>query len=145
MEIDPSKQALQPGQQTPGAKQPQGDGSAFTQALERAKGAASGEGASAVQGAASGQSAQQLVGALRHQAVQAEQGGQMQKAMDLMASLSSDFAHGRSPDTTQLQRAEDTLAGMESRASGDERAQIRDVRSSVSFYLGRMEREQGGA
>lgn len=143
MEIDPSKIL---GQMAPG-KQGQGSGaddSAFTAALEKARAeAGKGEAANGPGAAGAASRPSELVGMLRHQAVQGE--GRMQQALDLVSSLSEDFARGRSPGVSELKGAEETLARLEGQAMGEEREWLRGVRSSVSFYLGRMEREQGGS
>ncbi|HKL78009.1 MAG TPA: hypothetical protein VJ985_06540 [Gammaproteobacteria bacterium] len=145
MEIDPSKslnQAL-PGQGNQNQRQA-ADGSAFSAALEKAQGQTSGGAAGPAKATASpGTSPAELVGMLRHQAVQGE--GRVQQALDLVSSLSADFAQGKSPSVSDLRGADDALSRLEGQSMGDEREWLRGMRSTVNFYLGRMEREQGEA
>ena len=142
MEIDPSKslnQALSGnGQQN---KRNVADESAFSAALEKARTQGTDTAAASKGAAATGTSPAELVGMLRHQAVQGE--GRVQQAMDLVSSLSADFAHGRSPGVEELKGADETLARLEGQSMGDEKEWLRGMRSAVNFYLGRVEREQG--
>jgi hypothetical protein len=144
MEIDPSKSLNQltsagQRQQTGG-----GDASAFRAALDKARAGTEGaapSAAGAAGGAASARSPAELAGMLRHQAVQEE--GRVQQALDLVTSLSADFAHGQAPRAAELQSADATLARLEQQAGADERGWLRDARTAVNFYLGRLEREEG--
>ena len=146
MEIDPSKSL----NQLTGASQRQqagagaGDASAFRAPLDKARAGTEGaapSAAGAAGGAASARSPAELAGMLRHQAVQEE--GRVQQALDLVTSLSADFAHGQAPRAAELQSADATLARLEQQAGADERGWLRDARTAVNFYLGRLEREEG--
>ncbi|MFA9461520.1 hypothetical protein [Thiohalorhabdus methylotrophus] len=143
MEIDPSKSLNQAMPGNGNQKQNKvADESAFSAALDKARAqTGGGAGASKAPGGA-GTSPAELVGMLRHQAVQSE--GRVQQAMDLVSSLSADFAHGRSPEVSELRGADEALARLEGQSMGEEKEWLRGLRSAVNFYLGRMEREQGG-
>lgn len=144
MEIQPGKGLNPASQAQQGNKSQQDSGSAFAAALEKAKQQSeSTQSASATGTVAGPQGASQLVGTLRHQAVQGPQ--RMDQALDLLSNLSADFAHGRSPDMESLQGADQTLKRLESQAMGEEQEALRGVRSAVNFYMGQLEREQGGA
>ena len=141
MEIDPTKNLSQlaGGNQT--QKQGVSDGSAFRAALEKAQGGSATAAPGAAEGASSARGTAELVGMLRHQAVQEE--GRVQQALDLVTSLSADFAHGKTPQAAELQSADATLARLEQQAGPEERESLRDARTAVNFYLGRAERESG--
>ena len=143
MEINPAKSL---NQMAPGTQSKAGggaDGSAFAAALDKAQNSASGatNPTSAAGTAGGARSPAELVGVLRHQAVQEE--SRVQQALDLVTSLSTDFAHGKSPTVGDLKAADETLSRLESQAGSDERGWLRDARTTVNFYLGRQERESG--
>jgi hypothetical protein len=141
MEIDPTKNL---SQLAGGAQRQQGaagDGSAFSAALEKAQAGTAAGSSDGASSAATARGPAELVGMLRHQAVQGE--GRVQQALDMVTGLSADFAHGRTPQVGELQSADATLARLEQQAGSDEQGWLRDARTAVNFYLGRLERENG--
>ena len=142
MEIDPTKSLSQlaggGAQRQPGSA---ADASAFSAALEKAQAGTSAGAAAGADSPATARGPAELVGLLRHQAVQGE--GRVQQALDLVAGLSADFAQGQTPQIAELQSADATLARLEQQAGADEQGSLRDARTAVNFYLGRLEREGG--
>jgi|GEM_PF-4118812 hypothetical protein len=141
MEIDPTKSLNQLAGSGQRQQESAGDASAFRAALDKAQAGGGAAAPSGAEGPGAVRGPAELVGMLRHQAVQEE--GRVQQALDLVTSLSADFAHGRTPQVGELQSADATLARLEQQAGPEERASLRDARTAVNFYLGRLEREGG--